>query len=652
MSLPLDDCEQWIPTPSELKLFLSELYHHNRFQGTLDHVRQHELYIGAKSFENGLNAVLLESVRNGHLNLLQYMLKKHYKLININKLYKYGKKLMLETMPRLFDPWETGIYLQTNSLLHIAAEECHLEIVQLLIDHGADVNIMNCCGRTPVMVGIRNVIIVKCLIDLGADLSLQDKMGNTALMLSIDLRSSEEIVKLLLEHGAEPMALDKRQFTVLHHSLHSTLSAKERSIYCSMLFSQDILPSCNSSGCLYYGNTLLCWSAPTFVDILKDLEPNVSLAMKYLKPASNMLVLASNNTSKFLSLLKEALVFKQQHEICINYLPVNETYGNRKEVENVNELTKLTEKPNNKIELIYQNLITIERVSGYGSYLPISLLLDAASIFYSTSNMSKEGLKLFNRATEMFLFRVQNHQPESNNRILLRKTVKLLNKFHADSLELTTVYKNIISCIKEYLQSILHLHGHSNLVTGHVIQLADFTAGLHEIVRDILVLVHADFICARNVDCLIETLCESVPLFMSDEKIQSLLGMTIEIDSSQSFFKKFLECALTHSTQWLNTPIVPTGDYPIHLANKQVLQILLKYGVHEDVVNRDNKKPLAISSLPGTIDSLFCLSAISIVSNSIPYWCMFLPKHIKKFISYHDPNALEHHIIPELVDIP
>jgi ankyrin repeat protein len=59
-----------------------------------------------------------------------------------------------------------------------------LEMVKLLIAHGADINQKNFRGATPLMgaaVG-RNVAVVKYLIEKGADVKARDKDGYTALM--------------------------------------------------------------------------------------------------------------------------------------------------------------------------------------------------------------------------------------------------------------------------------------------------------------------------------------------------------------------------------------------------------------------------------------------------------------------------------------
>ena len=64
---------------------------------------------------------------------------------------------------------------QTNTLLHIAAENCNLGIVKFLIQHGATVDVVNCCGRTPLMLGVWSEEVTEYLIGVGANVNHRDK---------------------------------------------------------------------------------------------------------------------------------------------------------------------------------------------------------------------------------------------------------------------------------------------------------------------------------------------------------------------------------------------------------------------------------------------------------------------------------------------
>jgi len=77
-------------------------------------------------------------------------------------------------------------------------------VAQLLLDRGADINARNNNGRTPLhTMTLRKLVeVVRVLLEGGADVGAEDKQGGTAFSLA-KARGYEEIMKLLSEHGAE-----------------------------------------------------------------------------------------------------------------------------------------------------------------------------------------------------------------------------------------------------------------------------------------------------------------------------------------------------------------------------------------------------------------------------------------------------------------
>ena len=100
---------------------------------------------------------------------------------------------------------------QDRTALHLAIYSHFSEIVRMLIDAGADLNVQDKHGDTPLHVAIMTnyPIIVQMLIDAGADLNMQAKNGRTALHLAADLRE-KEIVRMLINAGARKDILDYR----------------------------------------------------------------------------------------------------------------------------------------------------------------------------------------------------------------------------------------------------------------------------------------------------------------------------------------------------------------------------------------------------------------------------------------------------------
>ena len=146
----------------------------------------------------------------------------------------------------------------TNNCKTIIAEAVKknlIEAVTLLLEHGSDINTVDCYGNTPLMIVIDNKYndIAKILIDKGAEidkqnkyaaentityaiiadnieivgyliekdkknLNLQDsKYGETPLMCAV-VNGKVDIIKILLDHGADVNIKNKFNKTVLDYA--------------------------------------------------------------------------------------------------------------------------------------------------------------------------------------------------------------------------------------------------------------------------------------------------------------------------------------------------------------------------------------------------------------------------------------------------
>ena len=96
-----------------------------------------------------------------------------------------------------------NIYGQTA--LHLACYEGHCDIVDLLLDHGADIEVRSSRDSTPLMMASRNdraASITKLLLHRGCAMNAVNDFGDTALHWACK-RGSTECVKELLTHGAD-----------------------------------------------------------------------------------------------------------------------------------------------------------------------------------------------------------------------------------------------------------------------------------------------------------------------------------------------------------------------------------------------------------------------------------------------------------------
>ena len=129
-----------------------------------------------------------------------------------------------------------------NTPLHSAAYYGDLEMVQVLLDYGVDVNSQNSFGYTPLdsasRDGHRNDAgVARLLIAHGADPNSRDVLGFTSLHRASD-SGRIEIVRLLIEHGAKVEVKNDRGKTPL--DVASGDKGRRLSNYCQSILLSDV----------------------------------------------------------------------------------------------------------------------------------------------------------------------------------------------------------------------------------------------------------------------------------------------------------------------------------------------------------------------------------------------------------------------------
>ncbi|RTE84046.1 hypothetical protein BHE90_001465 [Fusarium euwallaceae] len=97
-----------------------------------------------------------------------------------------------------------GTYWDWTSL-QIAAEDHNGDIVQLLLEHGADPNHVTNLNQTPLQLALRKpgeLSLVKALVQAGGDLDLRDEWIKSPLMVAV-ANHDLEAVRFLIEAGAD-----------------------------------------------------------------------------------------------------------------------------------------------------------------------------------------------------------------------------------------------------------------------------------------------------------------------------------------------------------------------------------------------------------------------------------------------------------------
>jgi ankyrin repeat protein len=77
-------------------------------------------------------------------------------------------------------------------------------LVETLLEQGADPNVANDAGATPLMWAVGDFATTKLLLDRGADVNARSTDGRTPLLVAAALRGNRDVVALLLDRKANP----------------------------------------------------------------------------------------------------------------------------------------------------------------------------------------------------------------------------------------------------------------------------------------------------------------------------------------------------------------------------------------------------------------------------------------------------------------
>ncbi len=103
----------------------------------------------------------------------------------------------------------------SDHLLMYAALYSSIDCMKLLTEKGTNVNAKNKLDETALMWSMHDLAKIKFLIQQGADVNAKAKSGNTPLLIGSVGQGKYETLKLLLDKGANALAVNNRKETAL-----------------------------------------------------------------------------------------------------------------------------------------------------------------------------------------------------------------------------------------------------------------------------------------------------------------------------------------------------------------------------------------------------------------------------------------------------
>ena len=663
----------WLPTQEEVSGFLSSW----NTRKVLTTIRKHRDSVTQQTFKCGLNRILLAACREGDVTVLKELLPLSLSCYPIDHLFNYkvqaAKKKSdflhsLETYhptPGYYVPpviVDDRTFVPTKdlqgSLLHIAAEEGKMKVVELLLEHGAKVDSINCCGRTPLMVSAENVKIAKFFIESGCNVNHQDKFGQTFLMLLIwKPKSFNALFELLLKAGADPKIKDQYGKTMVHYA-------------CQLKYNGGVVPllvdknafevDCKENGMVYYaGMPLSIWHSFKHFQKKDIFSPAFVLFSQLCE-----LVSLSSDFKKKLPLILDSI---NNLGVSYNHAVSEPMYGNRREITTLDELNKLHTSANDwSMEVNYQRLIISDRIFGHDSEESITFLwyiirddpnpsVDADLVYLWLDKLSSllEKQYITYSCIEKFYYLAINLKLDLLSFVGKYNMVDIVSKF--------------TKCVKLLLQDRPMNHRHryhmSPFGDDGVVPIGlEFIKSIHPSVAPALANKMADFLqeAFRGKIELDPTLlhdmvtsCEIHPHENRVDRItvhQSNILYEILLRQDDHQYDdntlKFCEYICSLSSVDLVNSATPDKRTLLHFAVKmkslKLVHFLLAQGAHPDAVDSyglcpaercDNNSEFQLMLKP---DRLFCIASRAIIKGNLPYQTFDLPDKVKSSIRFHD----------------
>lgn len=626
------------------------------------------------SYHNPTPFVL--SAQHGHKDVVQYFLDQYSNSIDIN----HAATIVSIT---------TKKKVHCATALWAASTGGHLEIVKLLVEHGAEVNKPTLTLSTPLRGASfhGHLDVMEYLLKSGAEINTPNCIGQSPLCIAA-MRGQLSAVKYLVEHGA-----NKHQKTINGYSVMHLAATKGRVDIVKYLLSIGLSPLFQEAKPLQndYIPCPLYLAASTgqrkMVEELvahQDCPPACKADALLLLGSTRCEISARGLTMGSREMWAKALDIVEENQLAVEHLPPIDSYGGRVEIQTHEDLTRLSTEPNFvRHEAYFQSLIIRERCMGYGDQGLIYFLI-RRGMWFCNHSCYREAELLWFRAMDMEVKVCEveiTHARYGHSEGLQRDLEKDLSQyacglFHMvhDPCQYKPDFKryvefgfkelDILELLKERSENAVFID--TQVILG--VMLYIFASWLYYDTEVSAEVLREDALCSQE--------CEEFGLRFVKKYLHSSAGTTllhyaltnfvILEDDEDNIYDKYpnLSQLIEALLHWGAYEAIDTPDKhglrPIHMAVtrsnenqetevQELISPLISGGVHLDAVNGQGKtaveecvnevaKVVLFSSGPLP---LTCHAANTIVREDLPYDSIGLPSHVVKLVKLHDKKSLD-----------
>lgn len=212
----------------------------NAETGVLQMVLDSELAQGIYAIVEGFAHEEMESEQEGNKEISPEIQKAFIRAAQFGELDKV-KELFEEgvDIDARIDKEESGFKSLSHTAITAAAQDSHTEIIEWLIENGANVNSTDSYGASAIVYAAdeENAELVKLLIENGADVNITSSGGSSALKYAREM-DNEEIIQMLLEAGARD---ENSSETGYEEDLHTGLGPEKQKEFIEAAQKGDLL---------------------------------------------------------------------------------------------------------------------------------------------------------------------------------------------------------------------------------------------------------------------------------------------------------------------------------------------------------------------------------------------------------------------------